>query len=276
MIFKAGKRGQVTLFVIAAVIAVSVVSIFFMFRTGIVKAPMSTEQANQLLSSKSENLRDYTSECIEQISDAYFQEVLSHGGYYKYGNLNSINYLDNDNVILLYKKDNELRNELPSLNSICGTGFENYLNEEAYSKLDSCLKDFDPFKMDMDINPSSERKIEAECRDDDIVIKTDWLFDISRADASSVVQQKNTRLLIPLRKMWIISNDILIDEAQGDSFAGGEIENYLSRHENSLDHILLESWVVTGDKTVQHVTSQPYRPGEVQNKFIFAHDTPLI
>ena len=130
--------------------------------------------------------------------------------------------------------------------------------------------------MDMDINPSSERKIEAECRDDDIVIKTDWLFDISRADASSVVQQKNTRLLIPLRKMWIISNDILIDEAQGDSFAGGEIENYLSRHENSLDHILLESWVVTGDKTVQHVTSQPYRPGEVQNKFIFAHDTPLI
>src|SRR3989338_7131127 len=98
MIFKAGKRGQVTLFVIAAVIAVSVVSIFFMFRTGIVKAPMSTEQANQLLSSKSENLRDYTSECIEQISDAYFQEVLSHGGYYNYNNLNLINYLDNDNV----------------------------------------------------------------------------------------------------------------------------------------------------------------------------------
>ncbi len=266
------RKAQVTLFVIIAVIVVASMSIFFMFRAGIVKAPISTEQAKKLLSSKSENLRDYTSKCIERTADDYFQKVMLHGGYYTYENLKKINYKDNENIILLYNSDQGLRNDIPSLSNICGSGFEDYMANEGSKKLDDCLKDFRAFKKDMDINPSSERKIIAECEDESIIIKTDWLMKIERADASSEIQQKNTKLLIPLKRMWTVANDILIDESKGYSFAGEKIEEYILNHKNSLENLRIRSEVNAGTQTIQYITSKPYRNGEEQNVFIFAID----
>ena len=272
---KMDKKGQLTLFVIAAVIAVSVVSIFFMFRSGIVRAPISTENANVLLSSKSENLRDYTSECIEKISYGYFRETMAHGGYYKYKNLNSINYLNNDNIVLLYNTSSGFKNNLPSLNNICGTSFENYLEDEGYEKLDECLKDFSPFRKDIDVKPSLDRKVIADCSDEEIVIGTDWTLDISRADASLVVQQKDTKLLVPMKKIWTVSNDILNEESKGSNFVGDKIENYLDTHKSLWDHLRIRAEVIKGAQKVHYITSKPYRLGENQSTFIFAIDKDL-
>ncbi len=275
MLFR-DKRAQVTLFVIIAIVAVSIISMFMMFRAGIVRTPMSAENSKVLLASQTEPLRDYASDCIEQISDNYFQKAMISGGYYYSDNLYKIDYAG-EKVILAYKdNNNDFVNILPSIEQICGTAFDDYMNREGYEALDSCVKDFSSFKKYMDVSSSEERKITAECRDEEIVINAEWPITISRADSSSVVKPKDAKLLIPLKRMWQFSNDIVNKEIDDKNFINTEIEEYMWAHKYGMKNLLLESKSYPSwQQTLFFVTSKPYRTGEEENKFYFAVDREI-
>ena len=70
------KRGQVTIFIIIAILIVAVVVIFFMFRDNL--------GIGSSLPSYAENVYTFTQSCIEDSAKEVIYDVGQGGGYYKY------------------------------------------------------------------------------------------------------------------------------------------------------------------------------------------------
>lgn len=268
------KRAQVTLFVIVSIVAVAIVSVFLMFQAGIVRAPISPENAKTMVASQSENLRDYSSKCIKEISLNYFREAMLQGGYYNNYNLDAI-YDPNtgESKTIIVFKDNEGTNYniLPPIENICGNGFGSYMDNEGYDKLDDCVKDFSTFRKFVDVKPATERKISAECNADEIMIEADWDVTISRADSSTTIRQKSTKLYIPIKDMWDLANRITNDEANNKDYLSTEIEEDLYNHQYSTDSLVVEGkYYPTYKQTIIYITADT-EAGE-EYKFDFAID----
>ncbi len=266
---KRGKRGQVTLFVVIAIVIVSAIALLLIIKPGIITPQMSEEEAKQFLASKVEPLRDFTAECVETVSLNYFGRIGAHAGYYRYSGLNVIDFAG-DKVVVAYKIDSEFVNALPSLSLICNKGFDIYMQEEGYKMLDECTDNFKSFKKAMDVSEGA-REITAECREEDIVINAEWSITASKADVSLDVKPKGIKLLIPLKTLWSVANDVINDEAKNELFQAGNIDSYIANNDLSSRNVRIEGRLYpTYKDAIILLRSVPYRTGEEEYIFNFA------
>ncbi len=274
---KRGKKGQVTLFIIIAIVIIAVVAVGVIFWPRISGVFMSQQQTDSFLASQSEPLRDSVYDCVESVSEEIFETIGLQAGYYTWYHLYAIDQAGTK-VVVMFKDDNSVRvNKLPSLNMIAQE-YEDALETDGYDKIDTCLNDFSSFKRKMTVEPQ-ERKITAEIRDDNILINIDWPIKISKAtirgDASQVVEQKDVLLLIPLGKIWQVANDIVNSEVQQKPFADLVFQQYVTSNYNTLLKYITIDGPIHGpeyDVITFLLTTQPYREGEKEFKFYFACD----
>lgn len=265
---KRGKKGQVTLFVVIAIVLVSVVVLLLVLKPEIIRPKMSEEEARQFLSSQIEPLRDFTAECVEKTALNYFERIGMHAGYYKYDGLNAINF-SGDKVVVAYKSNGEFVNALPSL-SLIEKGFDIYMQEEGYKMLDECTDNFKSFKKVMGVDAGA-REITAECREEDVIVNVVWSITASKADVSLDAKPKDVKLLIPLKTLWSIANDIVNYEAEGKTFIGESIDHYVFANDRRLRKARIESELYpTHKEALILLRSIPYRTGEEEYIFNFA------
>lgn len=270
------KRGQVTLFIIIAIVIVAVALLVVFFWPKISSVFMSQQQAQQLLASQAEPLRQAVYDCIKEPSVKGFTTIGLQGGYYDTTGLSKISYLDNDFTVEMYKDASKQRiNKLPTLSQI-ESQYQLFLKQEGNAAIDKCLNNFAGFKRTMNIE-LGERKIIPLIYYDAIVLQVDWEMKISKQagsnNAEQIINQKPVMILVPLGYLWQTANKIVDCEVQVDcKYEGLEWDKDNWNNPFRLQYINKEAISITKDQIAFLLESIPYRPGEDPFKFNFAID----
>ena len=269
---KRGKKGQVTLFIIIAIVVVAAAALTIFFWPRISSLFMSQQQAQTMLASEAEPLRENIYECIKINSEDIFEVMGLQAGYYDASNLFAIDFAG-PKYIVMYKDDNKVRvNKLPSLERM-KQEYLDALDSGGYEKIDSCLSDFASFKRKMDVEPG-ERKIDVEINPENVIINVDWPITISKStisgEASQTINQKQVDLLIPLGNAWVFANDIVNYETQQIDFEDVE-EEYNYNHPQLREYLSLDTaHEPTSEHVIYMIKTVPHRIEEQEYKFYFA------
>jgi hypothetical protein len=270
------KRGQVTLFIIIALVIVALALLVIFFWPKINSAFMSQQQAQQLLASQAEPLRQAVYDCIQTSSVKGFTKMGLQGGYYDTTGLNKISYLGNDFTVEMYKDASMQRiNKLPTLSQI-EYQYQLFLKQEGNAEIDKCLNNFAGFKRVMNIE-LGERKITPLIYYDAIVLQVDWEMKISKQagsnNAQQTINQKQVIMLVPFGYLWQTANKVVDCESQVDcKYEGIEWDKDTWNSPFRLQYINKEAISITKNQIAFLLESIPYRPGEESFRFNFAID----
>ena len=121
------KRGQLTIFIIVAIIVIGFVILFFAFQTGLIKQPINPE---------SDPFRLFVQDCMDQTAQDAIYFIGLQGGYSNVPNPKE-NYSSIE--IPIYWNINEIN--LPSEDTI-----ENEIFNHFKAEFQNCLGDFSNFK----------------------------------------------------------------------------------------------------------------------------------
>lgn len=270
------KRGQLTLFIIVAIVVVAVALITIFLWPSIRDKFISEEKASQILASQAEPLRDAVHDCVKKVSLDAFETIGLQAGYYDTTGLKTLYFAGNDFVVVMFKDSaNQKINKLPSLVQI-ENQYSLFLEKEGYAAIDSCLNNFKTFKRVMNVEPL-QRKIISTIYLDSVIITVDWPIKISKRTATKtveqIVEQKQVMLLIPLGYMWQIANSVVDCETQQNCKYEGirlDFENWNNPFRTQ--YITKDVRSLNKDQIVFVLESVPYRPTEQPYKFNFAID----
>jgi hypothetical protein len=266
------KRGQLTIIIIIAVIIIALGLIAFFLWPQISALFMNEEQSQKFLASQAEPLRQSVADCVKEISWTAFQKIGLQAGYYDTTGLKTLNHLDTDFIVVMYKDAARNRiNKLPSLTQI-GQQYSLFLEKEGDTKIDSCLNNLASFKRIMKIE-EGERKITPIFYDESILLLIDWPMKISKGDIEQNINQKNPELLIPLGKMWKNADVIVSCETRIDcTYEGSTWDQDVWNNPIRIRYINREARSINKDQIVFLFESTPQRPGELPFKFNFGID----
>ena len=185
------KRGQVTIFIIVAIILLAIVGIFFILN-------QDTEGTTGDVSS--DPVYIFVEKCIENTAIDALYVISQSGGYFL------PTEFSNEEGIAYYYANN--RNYMPSKEKI-ETEISWYINEMLYF----CTEDFVNFS-EYNINPG-EIKTRALIKDYEIVLNVEYPLSITKGEETSILKNWDA-IKIPSR-LGVIYNSIkqLIDEQMG-------------------------------------------------------------
>ncbi len=269
------KRGQVTLFIIIAIVVVATALLAWFFWPRISGFFMSEQATSAFLASQVAPVQDAVYDCVELTAYNGFEILGLQAGYY-ITNLNTLYFAGNDFVVVAFKDSAKQRiNKLPSSEQI-KEQFSLYLEKEGNDAIDSCLNDFSGFKRKMDIEPG-ERTITSTIRDDSIIINVDWPVKISkqtmRAKVEQQINQKPVTLLIPLGNILQVTSTIVECETKIDcNYEGIEWDKHTWNNPLILQHMTRDAISLNENQINFFIETIPYRPGELPYKFYFGVD----
>lgn len=276
MIKRGNSKGQVTLFIVIAIVIVAVIAMAVIFWPSISSLFMSQQQAQNYLSSQSANLKNAVSDCVKTTSEDGFNIIGYQAGYYDTTGLSTLTYANNDYVVVMFKNAAKQRiNKLPNLGEV-EKNYALFLDTEGYDAIDSCLNDFASYKRNMDIEPG-EKNITASIYYDTVVINVDWPMTLSKSTATGKatkqINQDKVTLLIPLGYMWQTANKVTDCETQQScKYEGVEVDKDAWNNPFRLQYINREIRSLNANQIIFILTSTPYRTGEKEYKFNFAID----
>lgn len=268
-----GKRGQVTTFIIIAIVIVAAAMFIIFLRPRIADLFMSEQQATQMLASQVEPIRDAVADCVSESSEDFFITVALNAGNYDPGSLPRIYLAGQEYVVAMYKDSNKVRiNKLPMLSTI-EKDYETYLENEGYTKIDECLNNFNSFKRTVDIEPG-QRTITADIQDEVIIFNVDWPITIKKQTVTKTItqqfNQKEANFIMPLGNLWNVAADIVECEVQVDcNFEGIKIDKYIWDHPKLMQYVSFTSSSLDESNIVWFLESQPYRENEEKYQFLF-------
>ena len=276
MIKRGNSRGQVTLFIIIAILVVAVAALAVVFWPQISSLLMSKQDAQAYLDTQAEPLRDAVTDCITSNSLDGFAIIGYQAGYYDTTGLNFLTFAGNSYTVVMFKDAAKQRiNKLPSLSQI-ESQYSLFLEEEGNDAIDDCLNDFTSFKRNMNVEPG-ERKINASIYYDTIILNVDWPITISKSTAGGTatkqIQQKPISMLIPLGYMWQTANAVVDCETKVNcKYEGIEWDKDAWNNPYRLQYITRDARSLNANQIIFILTSTPYRPGETAFTFNFAID----
>jgi hypothetical protein len=267
---KRGKRAQITLFIIIAIVLVAGVVVFTVIKPFNLKTSVSKEEGMKIVSSQMQPIRNLVEKCVKEVSTGYFKATGLHAGYYYYQTLRSFDFAG-PKTIIAYKDSNNWTNILPSLGQIANQ-FQTFLQNEGYDKIDNCTQKFKQYKKVLDDVKYNDKNITANIRPDDILVNINWPITLSRGEASSTLQDQQVLLLIPLGRAINFANNIIDTEMTIGPFRGIIFDNYLQSHTQEMKTMKLDDVISypTSDDAVIVLKSIPYRLNEEEFKFYFA------
>jgi hypothetical protein len=269
---KRGRKAQLTIIIIIAVVIIALGLITFFLWPQISALFMNQEQTQRFLASQAEPLRQSVSDCVTQVSSDAFQKMGLQAGYYDTTGLNTLNYLDTTFIVVVYKDAAMNRiNKLPSLPQV-SQQYSLFLEKEGNKKIDDCLGNLASFKRTMNIEAGA-RKITPVFYDDSIMLLIDWPMKLSKGEVSQEINQKNAELLIPFGKMWKNANAVVDCETQiGCAYEGTTWDKDVWDNPLRIRYITREARSLNKDQIVFLFESIPQRAGEQPFKFNFGID----
>ena len=276
MLIKRGsynKKGQVTIFVIIAILVLVGVAAVILLVPQLTKPAMSAEEAQVFLAGQVAPVQEFEKDCVNQVILTFFEKIGVQAGYYDYEPLSTIEFAG-PKVIAVYKDGSgTFVSKLPSTASL-STEFDRFMATEGYALLDNCTSNFKSFEKIMDVaQDKAARNISVEISDDVVTVKTFWPITLSIGEVSTTVSLPDFRLLIPLGTLLEVAADIANSEVQGVPFIGDKSAQYIKDHESKVASIAIESFnYPTYQQTIFFLKSVPTRAGEQEYPFYFAVD----
>ena len=175
------QRGQLTIFIILAIVIVGVVLVFFAIRGGIFQ---------QILTPNTEKVQNFVQNCIDETGTDIIYQIGQNGGYYFPSNLST-----SSGVSIYYENG---KNYLPSKKQI-----EEEISSFFDYELFFCTRNFVDFP-DMNIL-QGEIKTETKIENERVVLNVNYPITITKDNSGSRIE--NFKAEIPTR-MGIVYDSV--------------------------------------------------------------------
>lgn len=213
------KRGQVTLFIIMALILIGIISSYFFFRK--ITKP-------SLIESAEENPEAYMQLCVEDELKDIINLITLQGGFYDPKDYVLVD--DNEKATYLCKNTMNFKpciNQHPMLIS----EVENEIKEQATPIINKCFselkKDFEEKGMGVELSPESSEKINVDIAIDKILINVQRKISINKKEEINRFDEINLKLKSSLYDLIHVSARIVNNEAK---FCYFEKNGYMNMH----------------------------------------------
>ena len=186
------KRGQVTIFVIIAVVVVASVSLFFITKgdSGSLGLPAHAEQ-----------VYSFTDSCLEEKAKEVVYEVGQNGGYYFPTEFST------DLGIPYYYSKNE--SHMPSKREL-----EEEISFFASKKLFICTRgfvDFTNFEIEQ-----GEIKTKTTIQDEEVILDVEYPIRIVKGDDTTIIKEFNTKVKARLGIVYVSVYELMQDQLTRD------------------------------------------------------------
>ena len=181
------RKGQISIFIIIAIIIVGTVGLFFSLR--------NNEQIT-FFSPKTDQIRNFVDECIEDISEETIR-LIGQGGGYIYPPLKS-NSLGNPYYYF------EGKENIPSLTEI-----EKEISNYIEKKLFLCTKGFEQF-LDYEIEQKTIL-VQTEINDQNILFHVIYPLSITRENNIILLREFEIEIQSNLKQSYILAENITLD-----------------------------------------------------------------
>ena len=175
------KKGQVTVFIIFAIIIVSLIIIFFIAKPDILNIQ------EYFMDSEVKQARSFIENCIESTTQEAIYNIGQTGGYFISPNLST------ENNIAYYRIGNEIY--IPSKEQI-----EKELEEYTNQMLFFCTRNFIDFP-NLKVE-QGEIKTNVEIKDKTVLFKIDYSLSISKEEKTSTFKNFETEVPVRLNTIY--------------------------------------------------------------------------
>ncbi len=209
------KRGQIALYVIIAIVVISAIALVYMFRGGTFKPLLSSEEAQKLVNSQIQPVRDKVTDCMEIVTRKTLNTMGRQGGYIypKAERIEIPSSVMPDAPVIsyaLYKDSSGYHNTLPSVEEMKEEFVEFIMKNPEF---ESCINDFEEFKKLMDVEKKELSidvdKIDFGEKSGQIVIPFNYPVELRRGNATTLVDNYVIKIPINLYKIHETSVTIL-------------------------------------------------------------------
>ncbi|PIU75588.1 hypothetical protein COS75_03510 [Candidatus Pacearchaeota archaeon CG06_land_8_20_14_3_00_35_12] len=206
------KRGQITLYIIIAIVIVAAVLFFVFLMPKIQEAGMTEAQAKAFLESRAPQLKNYVQDCMKTTARKSINTLGRQGGYIiprpariglPYAVMSDAPIM---NYALFYDKNaGENVNLLPSINEM-QTELSNFMtvNLDFYN----CVGNFGSFKNQMEITPGI-LTIQNSTFGNNIIITFSYPLTIKKGKASMIVDNYAVSIPIDLVKIRDVAAQVV-------------------------------------------------------------------
>jgi len=208
------KRGQVTLFIIIAIVLVAAVLFYLLILPKITKPAISTEEAQKLLAAQVEPIKKYVTDCVEKTFKKCVILIGYQGGYY-----NPIRKIQAGNYsvpYLVYKEGNAWVNNLPLLATI-GRNIDECTMANV-QEIETCLDDFKEFKKIIDIEEEELTFATSSIQEYSITVDVNYPLLLKRSGAETSVDKMPFSFSACLGQAYKTATEIINSEVSTQNF----------------------------------------------------------
>jgi hypothetical protein len=184
------KKGQLTIFIIIAILIIAVIAVIFFFRP---------EPNTQGGSPEVSPVYTKTLSCLESTAEDGIFYIALRGGYYNIPEQVSVNYLEEETCY--YYIDSAKK--IPSM-EVINSELEKYISENLKYCIDfKSLKEqgFNVEEGDLDIN--------IEINKDEVIVNADYPLTITKGEEVSRFGEFSTDIPVDINKMYLASGEIV-------------------------------------------------------------------
>ena len=191
------KKGQITIFIILAIVILISGSLFFYFRSGSTNKEVQIEKLIKN-SVNSLPIKIFTESCLKEILDNGINLVSKQGGYYNTPPL-STNYLENRVAYFYYLE----QNFVPPIDKI-GAEISKYVTDN----LNHCLNDFNTFKEQGIKVEWKIKNISVKITDENVILSADLPIKIVDNGAENTISDFLVTINKKLKVFYDVSNEL--------------------------------------------------------------------
>jgi len=257
---KLGKKGQVTLFVIIAILVIVGIAIVVFLVPQLTKPAMTAEEAKIFLAGQSSSVKNYVAECVKLSYVKAIASVGYQGGYCSPVPVENI-FISPYSVPYLVSKDNGYANNILMLS---GNGAS--ISREIDTCVDSsevnkCINNFKSFRQLMDIKENGPLTWKTSFSGNNAVVSINYPLTLSKGEASTAIDAISLRFASGIPAVYDAALKITNSEVTTQDF---NIDSYIRENPSS---VTIERQG-TPEGIYYYLTSVP-KSGEEPYKFNF-------
>jgi len=220
------KRGQITLFVVIAIMIVAAVLVFVVIKPSFIQPTVSKEEAQTIVSGQVQAVKDKVETCMNIVVMKSLNTMGRQGGilpiatdtYYSQPDTSVMDNPPIMNYALFQKKDVGYIDLFPSLPEM-ETSLQKFL--ENNPDFMDCINNFEEFQKIVNITFAEDYKYNISLSDN-VYVNSKWPLKISKGEMSTIIEDYSIVIPINFEKIYETSNLVItrIDQT-------GEATSYL-------------------------------------------------
>ncbi len=236
--FRVGKKAQITLFIIVGLIFLVAGTSFLIFRESELRDSFIQGEegiVQERVGSDFQPIQDFMITCVDTVTRDALERLGRHGGYVDPANLraNRVNPTSpNSNAIHFWPREENYKiaywwhlvssddcyitdscqfsTNRPPLDDGSQDSVDKQIERFVDDNIEVCIADFQGFTpQGFDFDIRGEPETEVIIAENDLVVTTDYPFEVTLDGRSQVMETFSSRLDVDLRNMWDIASSII-------------------------------------------------------------------